>query len=56
MKNYQLNDNIELEIFKTEGELVQLYDTINKRRQQLDQLKRLHIKISVERFPELNAA
>ena len=52
----QGKDNIDLQIIQLEDELSCLFVAADEKRKLLDQLKMLHLKMSVDQFPALNAA
>ena len=52
----QGKDNIDLQIIQLEDELSCLFVAADEKRKLLDQLKMLHLKISIDQFPTLNAA
>ena len=52
----QGKDNIDLQIIQLEDELSSLFVDADEKRKLLDQLKMLHLKMSVDQFPALNAA
>ena len=52
----QGKDNIDLQIIQLEDELSRLFVAADGKRKMLDQLKMLHLKMSIDQFPALNAA
>lgn len=52
----QGNDNIDLQIIQLEDELSCLFVAADEKRELLDQMKMLHLKMSINQFPALNAA
>ena len=47
---------IDLQIIQLEDELSCIFVAVDEKRKLLDQLKMLHLKMSVDQFPSLNAA
>ena len=56
MSELQGKDNINLQIIQLEDELSCLFSAATEKRKLLEQLKILHRKMSVDKFPVLNAA
>ena len=56
MSQQQCKDFLDVQIIQLEEELSTLSLMANGKRGQLDHLKFLHFKLTVEEFPNLNAA
>ncbi len=52
----QGKENLDMQIIQLEDELSCLFVAADEKRQLLDQLKMLHLKMSADQFPALNAA